>query len=648
MTDSLPVREHQALYGCTQPLPACTALRAGALSFELIGGRFGPVHVNGHEVWHGLAFLYRDAGWGTPEPVFEQVHHQADAQGFVLELHGHISCAPTDVAGPAASDARIALHLTVRASADGQLQLRAQATPSHPLRANRCGWVLMHPLQAAGCRLEVQHVDGRISQSTFPEEVPAWPPFTAVRGLRHEYRPGHWAEALLPDEDYELEDQRNNADASFKTYSRSNFMPRPFVLAAGQPLVREMQLRLLGPAPSAAQLSSASTARLQWPPAKQTASLPRLGMAITPATSHCIEPWELDVLHQWRPAFLHLTLWTDALAGDVDWAGVRTLLQATGAGLRLDLCASEGLGDGGAQDEALRQLAQQLARAGVSLASVAALPCGPRAAALLREHFPGAAIGGGTAHFFAQLNRLETSGGEDFMAFTVCPIVHGTDDHSMMHGLHSLPSMLATARRRHPARAWHIGPSWLPARASPLGPQPASPGQQRTALARLDPRTRGLFGAAWLLGHLAAAGQAGVDALTLPPLLGDDGLWWFDAGAWQATPTAALLDVCLRWTERQAVELQDALGVRFSGALAAIAGTGPQGRQVLLANLGAEPQTLHWPHHGSWACLDAAAWLQHQEDPARSPWRDAGRGPCALTLGPFALARLDISPPPGG
>ena len=645
MTDDWLVREHQALYGCHEPLPARTPLRAGALSLERIGGRFGPVRANGHEVWHGLAFLYRDAAWGTPEPVFEQVQHQADAQGFVLELRGHIPCAPTDVAGPPADNARIALHLTVRASADGQVQLRAEATPSHPLRANRCGWVLMHPLQAVGCRIEVQHVDGRVSQSSLPEEVPAWPPFTGVRGLRHEYRPGHWAEALLPGEDYELEDQRNNADASFKTYSRSNFMPRPYVLAAGQPLVREMQLRLLGPAPAAAHPSSAGGVRLQRLPATQAASLPRLGMAITPTSSHGIEPWELDVLRQWRPAFLHLTLWTDALAGDVDWAGVRTLLQATGAGLRLDLCARPGLGDGGTPDHALRQLAQTLDRAGVSPASVAALPCGPRAAALLRQCFPAAAIGGGTAHFFAQLNRLEDSGTEDFMAFTVCPIVHGADEDSMMHGLQSLPSMLETARRRHPGRAWHMGPSWLPARASPLGPQPASQGRQRTALARLDPRTRGLFGAAWLLGHLAAAGQARVDALTLPPLLGDDGLWWRHADAWQATPATALLDVCLRWTDRHRVELQSPNGSGPPGSVAAIAGTTAQGRQVLLANLGAAPQTLYGPEQGRWACLDAAAWLQHLDDPRHSPWRDADQG--ELTLGPYALARLDLSPSSG-
>jgi len=645
MTALLPVREHQALYGCDEPLPARTWLRAGPLSFEWVGGRFGPVHAHGHEVWHGMAFLFRDAGWGTPEPVFEQVEHHNDDQGFQLVLRGHIPCAPSDVLGEPVENACLQLHLTVQSSADGALHLRAEATPTHPLRTNRCGWVLMHPMTAAGCALEVLHVDGRTSRSTLPEEVPAWPPFMGVRGLRHEYAPGHWAEALLPGEDYELEDQRNNADASFKTYSRSNLMPRPYVLRPEQPLVREMHLRLRGPAPAPAH-KTAAVATLQ--PPIQAAVTPRLGVAITPATSHCTESWALDVLRQWRPAFVHLTLWTDDLASDVDWQGVRTLLQAAGADLRLDVCAREGLGHGGPQDAALHRLSQQLTALGVAPASVAALPCGPQAAALLRQLFPGAAIGGGTPHFFAQINRLEGSGAEDFMAFTVCPIVHGTDDDSLMHGLQSLPSMLETARRRHPGRTWHLGPSWLPARASPLGAQPASDGQRRMALARLDPRTRGLFGAAWLLGHLAAAVRAGVQALTLPPLLGDDGLWCSRDGSWQATPAAAMLDVCLRWTCLDSAEVQHPDGAPASGTWAAIAGTGPQGRQVLVANLGAKPQTLHWPHGGQRACLDAAAWLQHQDEPARSPWRDAGHGPGDILLGPYALARIDFPLSSGG
>ena len=297
------------------------------------------------------------------------------------------------------------------------------------------------------------------------------------------------------------------------------------------------------------------------------------GMAITPTTSHCIEAWELDLLRQWRPAFLHLTLQTDALADDVDWAGVRRLLQASGADLRLDLCMREGLGEGRAQDKALRQLARALTRAGVSPASVVAPPRGSGATRLLQQLFPAAAMNAGTTHLHARPDRPE----------------------------------------------------------------------DREERGNMDARMRGLSDAARLLGHLAAADQAAGHALTLPPLLGEDGLWQFRAGTWQATPAAALLDVCLRWTDRRRAELHGPEGMPLSWPLVGMTGSVPQGRQLLLANLDAKPQKLLWPGHGHWTCLDAASWRQDQDEPARHPWRDVGHGPCELVVGPYALARLDLS-----
>ncbi len=633
-------RQHLALYGCDEPLPPRTRLCCGPWVFERIGGHFGAIHADGHEVWHGAAFLFRDAGWGTPEPVFEHVHLHRQTDAFELELLGHINCAASDVAGEPAEGARIELRLQVQGHASGELHWHAQATPTHNLLANRCGWVLMHPLSVAGGPVEIEHVDGRLSQSTWPTEVAAWPPFIGVRGIRHAYAPGRWAEAMLPDEDHELEDQRNNADASFKTYSRSNLMPRPYLLRQGETLSRQMHLRLLKT--HAAPAIKAPVVLQVAPLSTSTPHATALGLSITPEMTRSPPPWLRDAVHGWRPAFLHLTLWSQTVEAEVDWAGARSLLDWTGSNLRLDVCMAELSVQVECQEARLQALAHRLDLAGITPARVAALPCGPRTASLLRAIFRGAVIGGGTPHFFAQLNRLEVSGGEDFMAFTVCPIVHGTDEETVMDGLRSLPSMLETARRRHPGRQWHLGPSALSARASPLGPQPFSDGQQRIALARRDPRTQGLFGAAWLLGHLAAAAQSGVHSVTLPPLLGEDGLMGLSCGTRRATPSAAVLDVCLRWTVMRGMTPSLSRLVSSNPQLAAIAGRGPRGDQVLLANLGAQPQRIDWPQTGRWRCLDAQSWLQHLDEPGHSPWRASGEVPASLLIGPHTLACIDL------
>jgi len=642
MSECLPALT-TALLGFAEAAPRRRAFAAGVFQGELMGGRFGPLQVNGHEVWHGLAYLLRDIGWGTPEPVFDKIFEQTHADGLLMELKGQIPCAPENISGSPGKEARLDLKIQLSVHAGRELRLRAEVEPNTDLNVNRCGWVLMHPLSCSGLALEVDHVDGRTCRSSWPYLVPPWPLFTGVREIRHEYAPGYWASAQFCEEDYEVEDQRNNADASFKTYSRSNMMPRPYVLRRGQSIVREIRLRLLGetaPPKSKRQASPLPG----WSSATEKTA--QLGLAVTAEMTLQPVPGLIKLLQVWRPAYLHLTLWPEEAAPN--WSGLLALMQAARCGLRIDFVGHDELGLGGTDDQECLALSQAMAEAGIVPELVAALPCGPMAARWLRQRFPGTTIGGGTPHYFAQLNRLELSGGEDFMSFTVCPTVHGADDVGVMHSLRSLPSMLQTARVLHPGRSWHLGPSALSARASPLGPQPPSNPYERKALAKVDPRTRSLFGAAWLLGHVAAALQAKVDAISLPALIGDDGLCEVTSMGWQESPAMAWLAVCFSWSSLQCLDWDDTSKRPFGEEvflgwpLASIAGKLDRGWQVLIANLSDEPSPLLWPLDGTYAMIDAEAWANHRGTRSPDPWPTAQKMPGMLIVQPYALVRIDI------
>ncbi len=640
--------EQRALFGCHETLALRQSLRAGPVSLVRQGTHFGPICVHGHEVWHGVEFLLRDSGWGTPVTVLDCEQLQMDDVSFVLHLKAHIPCSADDVSGDWDPQARLSLEMHVHGDAQGHLHFSVKATPSHELRVNRCGWVLMHALSAAGSAVQVSHIDGRVTHSQFPQEVPAWPPFTNVNGVRHEYAPACWAQAVLLGEDYEIEDQRNNADASFKTYSRSNWMPRPYVLHRHQSWQREMHLRLenVAPANPVRPIYDIPPSRITEISHSNGAGHMRLGLIIT--SSATLQPTSalLSLLTRWQPYFLHLTLWSFSDIKTVAWAQLGCMLDAAKAKLRIDLCVDDAAHrDWGADDEAAaQQLAQAIAQANVVPSAVAALPCGERAVACLRSLFPMVSVGGGTPHFFAQLNRLERSGGEDFMAFTVCPIVHSVDDTAVMRGLQSLPSMLATARRRHPGREWHLGPSGLGARASPLGRQPISDGSRRVPLASVDPRSHGLFGAAWLIGHMAGAAQAGVRALTLPALSSRPHDQIDEPGTRWVTPTEAMLEVCMSWQGIQLQEpsvLQERIFPWFYWPFAAIVGAGPAGRQMMIANLTEQSQPLHWQAECSWARMDAQSWLDYKGFTEVSPWVK-GETHAPFSLKPYALVLIDL------
>ena len=584
-----------SLYGTDEALPLEVVLRAGPLSMTLRGSYIVNLEVAGSEVWHGVTFLYRDPDWGTPEPVFQHIVHEVKGESFSLLLEGYIPTEPV-----------IDLQLTLQGDSHGTVNLQARAVPRGDLLANRIGLCLLHPMHAMGLALEVKHVDGRISRSTFPEQVPPWPPFTGVRSIRHEFAPGHWAQVRFQGDDFELEDQRNNADASFKTYSRSNCMPRPYVLRSGTAIEQSLTLRIepaaipLDPAPARAGVVDLREY-------VEVARMPRLGLEIAPVDAQT-SPFVQTALVDISPSLLHLTL--SLPEQPVQWTGIAQLLSISGARLRLDLLA-------GVTAASLSRLAMTLSDAGITPESVAVFPGSPSLVAAARQAFSGSVIGSGTPHFFAQFNRMEDVGPADFLSFTVCPIVHGADDTAPMAGLQSLPSLLATARARHPERALRIGPSSLGARSSPLGKQPASDGTRRIAMAKRDPRTRGLFGAAWLFGHVAQSARAGAETVSVMSLLGD-------AGVLDETVDGRLLRHPTFFVLVQLARLKPLQSVAVSNArqVVALASACDDRTEWLIANLTGQAVDVTVGGAVPARVMDVVGWQAYASGVAASPWRE--------------------------
>lgn len=554
------------LFGTDESVSPNTALRAGPLDVAYRAGKLGPIRLGEVEIWHGVTFTYRDPDWGTPDLIVASEDMEAGADEFRIAVAGTFPTVPP-----------IDVVITIQGESDGHIRFAGEAVPRGAVPTSRLGLCLLHPMAAGGRRVAVGHEDGRRSESTLPVLVPSWPPFMLVRSVRHEYADDAWATADLAGDVFELEDQRNNSDPSFKTYSRSNLMPRPYGLLAGTPIRHVAELRLDGPAPSSAQpRQGRETVVVQVTGAKWP--MPRLGVAISPADAASPDAAR-DALLRLRPSHLHLTLWPDGPA--VDFAGVAALLALSVADLRLDVVET----GPEVAIATLDRLAVALSAAGIVPESVALFPSGPGSIERARALFPGARIGGGTPYYFAQANRLERLGSVDFVSFTSSPLVHGAEDDAVMLSLLSLPSLCDTLRVRHPGVPIRIGPSAIAVRRSPLGGQPVTDGMRRMALAGRDPRSRALFGAAWALGYWAQALRSGVEALTLGSLSRETGLCESGPdGDLRLLPAGRVLS---RLSDRPTRAFDVASS--SPGRLAALAFEAPGGCETLLANLTGTP-----------------------------------------------------------
>ncbi len=607
MPDSLAT----ILYGTEEPVFEPLALRAGPLRMRFQHGKLWELCVGDVEVWHGLAFVYRDIDWRTPEPIIDDIASTVGPETFELRIAGRFPTLPEG----------LPFEVRIEGRADGSLCFTAQATPVADVQTNRFGICLLHPASLGGARVAVRHTDGRESHSTIPTLVPPWPPFMLIQAIRHEYAPDRWAHCAFGGDTFEFEDQRNNSDASFKTYNRSNLMPRPYWLRSGALIRQSAELRIDRPT-GLTQLRRPGPVYVE--AADGQRRLPRIGIEIGVGDAAAGAP-ALRALQTMRLSHLHLAIESDAA---VDWAGIAGLLRSAGAKLRLDVKAVEV----DRAEASLEGLRTRMHPVDAALDSIAVFPSEPRCIAAARASFPTACVGGGTEHFFVQLHRAERLGTGDFLTFTTSPIVHGSTESEIMLTLQTLPSLVETLRVQYP-QPIRIGPSTIGARNSPLGRQPKTDGTRRVTLARQDPRCRGLFGAAWVLGYIAQSAKAGVEALTLMSFTGESGV--VSAGPVPLRyPTWFVLARVCAFSHLQDLSISEPR--RIAGLLLSRDGC----REVLLCNLGPDPVDveLHdFTKTGTIAVLDADTWESFRS--AENPWDTLRRATDASVhrLGAYAV-----------
>ncbi|HZP93661.1 MAG TPA: hypothetical protein VFB20_12380 [Burkholderiales bacterium] len=507
------------LCGTEQPDVIGRILKAGPMQVEFDNGQLRYLKINGVEVLRAIGFLVRDENWGTYVPAIGNLDVDQRADGFSVSFHAVCSRPGQEIA----YDARI------EGRADGSLEFTGTATPKTDFLTARTGFVVLHPLKGVAARpVTVEHVDGKIVNATFPPLVDPVQPFLNIRALTHEVMPGLKATVRMEGDTFEMEDHRNWTDASFKTYVRPLALPWPYTLKAGEVVRQSIKVTLSGAAKSGARRAGAKGIEIRLGAVSRDALLP-LGLGM-PAEEidHAVE--RLDLVKLAGPRILQCHFDPRRKHGLTELYGYRVLSEQAGADAVLEIVV-ESLDR---YAEELQGVAAMVKQAGLKLSGVAVchvgdlksvLPGGTRPPApkledlyaAARAAFPGIKLGGGMFSFFTELNRKRPPAQMlDFVMNTTCPIVHAADDRSVMETLEALPYQVQTARSFLGKTPHRVGPSAIGCRDNPHGATfTPNPDNVRVCLAKMDPRMRGLFGAAWMLGYVATFARTGIEALTL-------------------------------------------------------------------------------------------------------------------------------------
>lgn len=517
-----------ALYGTDQPVDPGRKFSVGAVAFRFCNGVVSHLTVDGHELIRQIAFLVRDGDWGTVAPRLSEPAITSQPTGLALDFSMTY----------ASKGAGLSVALRLEATETG-LEFQALGRSEGAFETNRAGFTVLHPITGqAGAPVEIVHADGSRDDATFPDRIAPWQPFKDIAELTHFVGPLTCRTAFTGDV-FEMEDQRQWGDASFKTYNRPLALPWPYEISNGARI--EQAVRVDWGRQAAVPVNPSKGA-----PARK-ARFPDTALLLTPdqARRATQTPAELATIGVQR-VLCHVDATLGSVGAQFDaFAGLQAALPKLA--YDLELIGAFAGGAAVAPEPELSGHAGAMRRAGFAPDSVMVCPsvdrqstppgsdwpdCPPLEAvhAAARRAFAVPAMGGGMASLFTELNRKRPPVERlDFVTHALCPIVHDASDDAVMATLETIPHITRSARAILGDTEYRIGPCTLAMRQNPYGSRTfPNPDGARICMTHDDPRHRAAFGAAYALGLATALAPADIAVWTPAELYGPRGLWQSD------------------------------------------------------------------------------------------------------------------------
>ena len=510
--NQLPLRV--LYYGKDEPLPEGTQLCAGPLSMIFEAGDLRYIRFDDHEILRRVYVAVRDHNWDTVLPQLSNVQIEREGDAFritydVENKHG---------------DVDFFWGGTITGDADGTITFLMDGEARSTFRRNRIGFCVLHPMGCAGVPCRIEKVDGAVEESIYPisiapqhlidGEIKPVAPFNNMRAVRHEVTAGVEAEVRFEGEIFEMEDQRNWTDASYKTYGTPLSQPFPVEVPAGTKISQRITLTLKTQRESRRNKPDAATQPLTLEVSStDSRPLPRIGLGVA---SHG-EPLNTEELERLKLLNLsHLRVDIDLTQPDYESGLRRATDEARALGVSLELALF--LTDGASEElDAFAKVIEQIKPPiGTYLifhkteASTSA-----QWVDLARRYLTGARIGAGSNAYFTDLNRgCPPVDALDLVCYSINPQVHAFDNSSLMETLEAQAVTVESTRQFTDGLPIAVTPVTLLARFNPnaTGPEPEpAPGELP---AQVDIRQMSLFGAGWTLGSIKYLSESSASSVT--------------------------------------------------------------------------------------------------------------------------------------
>lgn len=504
-------------YGSENKLKAQKVLSAGPLSMVYENGNLRYIKLGGREVVRMIYSAVRDHNWGTVTPEIYNEKLEVNNNSFNITYECNYQ------------EEQVNFHASyqIEGLADGTINFRMEGEAKSDFRKNRIGFCVLHPVkECVGQDCEVGKVDGTTEKGKFPVAISPHQPYKEIKSIRWPLENKLDAKITFEGDVFEMEDQRNWTDASYKTYSTPLEIPFPVELKAGTRINQQVRLELIGEPVKMKPLSKGDDL-IRIEITDQEKPFPDIGIARS-SERDLIRTAEMERIRSL--AFKHYRV--DIRLYDSSWLNIFRNATEEYINFRFPLELILHFGDEiPSEVNAFINIAKELSpyiktftifnrdhKTSRAQMLNAVVP-------LLRQKFPNIPIGAGTDAYFTELNRERTPTELiDFISYSLNPQVHAFDNDSLTETLEAQSYTVNSAKEIAQGLPVHVSPVTLKPRFNPnaTGPEPVpAPGQLPE---QVDVRQPSLYAAGWTLGSIKYLAESEAKSITYFETIGRRGI----------------------------------------------------------------------------------------------------------------------------
>jgi hypothetical protein len=511
-------------FGGEQFSPERNPLRAGPLTLFFEHGDLRRICYGEREILRRVYVAVRDHNWDTPPTEIVNLEITPGERSFQIGYDVVCQKPPIDFRWRA----------EISGQEDGTITFSMDGQAYTEFWRNRIGFCVLHPIQeCAGKACVVEQVDGSRVEGHFPTLIAPHQPFKEIRAIHHEIVPGLRAEVRMQGETFEMEDQRNWTDASFKTYCTPLELPYPVRVTPGERVQQSVQIKLEGTWEQDDQpVEADQSVTISLRPGRLS-GLPAIGLGLAVHREKLSAP-QINRLRALNLAHLRV----DLQLGEDGWRS--QLQQGAEQAAALDCALEIALHLPEGAETALINLHNELEKVQPKIARWIIYPMDENsdkskwlalACKILGDYDPAAPFGCGADSNFTEFNRNPPDYTiPDFMSYAANPQVHAFDNHSLIENLAGLGETVISARRLSAGKPIVVSPVTFKARFNPVATSPEIEIDAEQLPAQVDPRQMSLFGAGWTLGSLKYLAENGASSITFYQTTGWLGVMETDKG----------------------------------------------------------------------------------------------------------------------